>query len=477
MSLINQMLKDLEERSSSGAPSRTGPLSGVTVSPEATPRKRRGWLWGALVLVLLAGGGSAWIMTSKSTALPETTGGHTSAERTSLPPVPPPAPAAVQAESPIVPEQGPATLETLRFEQHDGQLQVKITFSRISDYRLLRSDQGRELTLELPQGVMAASLPDTAKLPLLQKVASERSGEGMRLVFSFDEACRYDDLSLDEDLAGNARIMQFVVRAEPADPAPVEREPEPKPEPPQPSLPEETATAAVQPETPAETLGKVDRGVTRQEVQRTPRQRAEIYYQDGLDALRQGSVREAEQALRNALVVKPAHVEARQVLLDILGRQNRQKEFKDLLAQGVREAPEHLPYRIRYGRLLIDEGSLSRAREELNREPRPPVSDALELYALLATVFQRQGDYEKAADTYRELVAVRPQQTIWWMGLGIALEGKASPGLAQDAYRQALSRGGLSERLQSYIRQRLAVLENRPDQVPSEDLRQGKESS
>jgi MSHA biogenesis protein MshN len=147
--------------------------------------------------------------------------------------------------------------------------------------------------------------------------------------------------------------------------------------------------------------------------------------------------------------------------MHLLQRQGRFSEIKSLLAEGVRDVPGHLPYRLRLARLLIEEGALSSAREELSREPRPSLVEAPDLYGMLATLSQRQGRYEEASDIYRELVAIRPENGVWWMGFGIALERLDSLDQARQAYHQALSRDGLSEGLRDFIRQRLAVLGNK----------------
>jgi MSHA biogenesis protein MshN len=177
--------------------------------------------------------------------------------------------------------------------------------------------------------------------------------------------------------------------------------------------------------------------------------------------------------LRTALAMEPAHTGARDLLLRVLVQQNRQAEVRDLLVEGIREVPQHLPWRIHFAHLLVEEGDLDQARQELTREPRPAVAEAPDLYALLATVHHRQGDYEEAARTYRLLLALRPGQSVWWMGLGIALERAGSYSQAEQAYRQALSRGGLSDGLQAYVRQRLAVLEGRKTLQPAAGINPG----
>ena len=467
MSLINQMLNDLDKRSSSRPLSGSALRSGVAVV--ADRRKGRRALWAGMFVVLLAGAGVVWFLQSASSP-PDVK----IAEQASPVPVstaPEEMVAISQAPAAAV-DKGPATLDNLQFVQVADQLQVEMAFSRGPAYRLLRGEQGRQLVLELPDGAMAASLPDTAALPLLQRVAWERGGGGGRLVFTFSQPCRYDELTLSEVTGGGGQTLRFAVQPEPVEaPLLVLSEAPPVAEP--------LAGPAAGRQKPS--LAEVDppaiQEFVRQDVVPTPRQRVENLSRDGIAALRKGRHQEAETALRAALAGDPGHIQSRDTLMHLLTGQGRQGEVKGLLAEGAREVPRHLPYRVRFARLLIEEGTLSQAREELLREPRPPVAEAPDLFAMLATVYQREGQYEEAARIYRELLAFRPEQAVWWMGLGIALEGTSSIDTARQAYRQALSRDGLSAGLQKYIRQRLAVLGDRGTQAPAVSMNAGREAT
>jgi MSHA biogenesis protein MshN len=426
-----------------------------------------------MFIVLLAGAGVVWFLQSVSSP-PDVK----IAEQTSPVPVStaPEAIVAVSQAPAAGVENGPATLDNLRLVQDADQLQVAMAFSRGPAYRLIRGEQGRQLVLELPDGAMAATLPDTAALPLLQRVAWERGGGSVRLVFTFNQACRYDELSLSETTGGGGQTLRFAVQPEPVEAqslvlseAPPVAEPLAGPVADPVAGRQKPSLAEVDPPTVQEFV--------RQKVLPTPRQRAENLCRDGIAALGKGRHREAETALRAALAGDPGHIQSRDALMHLLTLQGRQGEIKGLLAEGVREVPRHLPYRMRFARLLIEEGTLSQAREELLREPRPPVAEAPDLFAMLATVYQREGQFEESARIYRELLAFRPEQAVWWMGLGIALEGTSSMDMARQAYRQALSRDGLSAGLQNYIRQRLAILGDRGTQAPAVSMKAGREAT
>jgi len=457
LSLINQMLKDLEKRSSKGAVSGVGHLSRPVLG---TPRGNRALVVIGLFLVLTAGIGVVWFLKSDS-APPEVI----IADGVSTAASPPIDEGIAEAALPVSAsglETAPtetlpvsALLENLRISRQIDGLQVEMSFSHVPAYRLMLGEGGTQLTLELPDGTMVASLPNISALPLLQKVSSESGGGAARLLFTFNEACRYEELSLSENRLGAGRVLRFVVQPA-AEATPVA----------------EVAAGPLSKSSEQPTLERndppVEQALVRREIQPTAGQRAENYCREGIRALQQGRWREGEAALRTALAIDPRNVEARDVLLGVLSRQNRPVDVKTLLAEGVRSVPENLSYRIRYARLLLEEGALSLAREQLTREPVLPVAEAVDLYAMLATVLQRQGDFAEAARTYQALLTVKPRQAVWWMGLGIALEGSSSEGEARQAYRQALTHGELSGGLQAYIRQRLAVLDKQGSQATAE---------
>ncbi|MEZ4601446.1 MAG: tetratricopeptide repeat protein [Syntrophotaleaceae bacterium] len=460
MSLINQMLKELDKRTPLATEAESG-LPGGVVSVE-TRRSRGKVVWAALIVVLLVGGSMIWFFWP----------GHPAEERigsiTAAPPENSSGPSAISPTAPM-PEQVPAEvekkppiLENLQFSGNTEGLQVELVFSNMPNYRLIRDDQGRQLALELPAETAPPALPDTSGLPLLLKVAYEKSEGRARLVFVFDEICRHDELSLTANPGQEGQTLRFMIRPDAA------------------AAHQEPVTEPVVAETPVEPAdadqGHVPRSETSvapefilQAIQTTAGEQSEIICRDGISAFQQGRQREAETAWRAALAIDPGHVRSRDALIHLLLQQGRQSEIKSLLIEGVQKVPGHLPYRLRLARLLIDEDALSSARQELIREPRPSLTEAPDVYAMLATVSQRQGRYDEAAEIYRSLVGFRPKNGVWWMGLGIAFERSNSLDKAMEAYQKALSGEELSDGLRNFIRQRLAVLGQQASQEPDKE--------
>jgi len=363
-------------------------------------------------------------------------------------------------------EQRTAALENLYFVQVGDQLRVAAVFSHLPEYRLFQSAQDRQLVLELPAGTKTVSLPESETLPMLQNLVYENYSDRIQLVFAFEKACRYDAMLLRSTPEEEGRNLVIVVRPEKPDirPAAVAGAPATSKPPLICSDDPEDAGPASAPKTGTGTFA-------RQAVRPTTHQQAEILFQDGITAFRKGHFEMAAQALRAALDVESGHLGARDALLHLLDRQGLRDQVKAFLSEGLRQKPNHLSYRIRLARLLIEEGRLSRAETVLARPPLPPANESPDLYAMLATVYLRKGCYGEAAKTYRTLLAVKPQQAVWWMGLGIALEGDQSLDQARQAYGQALVHEDLSEGLQKFIRQRLAASGKAQTMQPSAHTR------
>jgi hypothetical protein len=293
-------------------------------------------------------------------------------------------------------EPPPAALEELHLVQVGDQLRVAAAFSRMPGYRLFRQDQGKRLVLELPEATTLPSLSCDATPPLLKELNRESLGGRVQLVFSFDRAFRCDEQELRDNPDGDGRALLFSVRPEPVASVPTAVPLNPSAA--EPSNPAPNVPADIG-QAPVPAPAPAAKTFVRQAVRITDRQRAADSYRD-------------------------------------------------------------LPHRIRLVRLLLEKGKLSRARAELTRKPLPPVGKAPNLHAMSATVSLRQGRYREAAETYRNLLEVQPGKAVWWMGLGIALEGDADQDKARHAYSQALRHDGLSDNLQTFIHRRLAASSN-----------------
>ena len=88
----------------------------------------------------------------------------------------------------------------------------------------------------------------------------------------------------------------------------------------------------------------------------------------------------------------------------------------------------------------------------------PPLSGDPAYHALLAASYQQTGQWQDSVRLYRNLVLLRPEQASWQLGLGIALEQLGERAAAGQHYRLALQGQGLDDDSRRYAQQRAQAL-------------------
>ncbi len=88
----------------------------------------------------------------------------------------------------------------------------------------------------------------------------------------------------------------------------------------------------------------------------------------------------------------------------------------------------------------------------------PPLQRHTAYHALLAALYQQVNDWSASAATYRQLIAVQPGQGVWQLGLAIALEQLDQPAQAGRHYRLALQGQGLDESARRFASERAGSL-------------------
>jgi len=203
-------------------------------------------------------------------------------------------------------------------------------------------------------------------------------------------------------------------------------------------------------------------GVTKQMLPLSPLDQARQLYRKALERMQRGNLLDAEALLRRALALAPDSREARAALAALLIQQNRQTEAAALLVAGLRSQPGDPDYAKLYGRLLAGEGHTKQAVAVMETA-LPAAGGDPGFHALLAALYQRLGRNREAAAQYRSALSSEPAQAVWWMGLGISLENLQADQQAAAAYQQALALPGLDNRLRDYVAGRLRAVGDAPD--------------
>lgn len=189
----------------------------------------------------------------------------------------------------------------------------------------------------------------------------------------------------------------------------------------------------------------------------TTGQRAENDYRRGLDALQEGRVPEAVARLQQALAIEPRHQAARETLVRLLLENQRPDEAMRQLQLSLSLDPKQPAQAMMLSRMQLEKGGGPLAVDTLTRT-LPFASDNGDYRAFLAGVLQRQQRSKEAAEQYQLALQHGPQNGVWWMGLGIALQADGRPVEAKDAFLRARASANLSADLQAFVERKLVQL-------------------
>ncbi len=189
----------------------------------------------------------------------------------------------------------------------------------------------------------------------------------------------------------------------------------------------------------------------------TPEQRANFDIQQAADLSQQNQVPEAINTLKNALIENPADLAARQMLVALLINQKQLTQANNILQQGLQQVPNNPALTKLAAQLAILKGDRAAAIAVL-KKVSPPLADDPDYYAYLADLYLSQGQAFEAAKWYEQLTQYEPNNANYWLGLAIALDTLGKAKAAIEAYQNASLTGGLSPQLQNYADNRIRQL-------------------
>jgi MSHA biogenesis protein MshN len=198
-------------------------------------------------------------------------------------------------------------------------------------------------------------------------------------------------------------------------------------------------------------------GINKQPTQISPQQQAENEYRRADQMMRQGRISEAMAGFELALQLYPPHEAARQSLVGLLLEQKRGGDAERLLQAGLQINPQHSGFAMLLARLQVEHGNIAQALDTLQKT-LPYAEKQPDYLAFVAALLQRQNRHAEAVAQYQKALQLKPQSGVWQMGLGISLRAEQRNAEAREAFQRALDSNSLNAELQAYVRQQLKEL-------------------
>lgn len=445
MSLINEMLRDLEARKREQAVAKSE-ADAHTLSPALDPRRDDGgrssdlrvwrrlrWLlpawFGALatlaVGLYLAFAGRGGVLERDSLA------------RALRTPIEPAAPASVDSPpvATVAAPVSPSRLILLAVEQGEaGQLRLLLRFAPAL-HAPLRVDASEGRVSIRAEGVDTDAVESPS--PLLRDWRSERDGETWRAQFRWDGTANVELQPMLEKDASQGWLLQLLpapARASTSAPA--------------------KSSAAVTPVAAVPASSPPDPAAERARYLQT-------LYADAWRLQQAGQTAQAIERLQRLLEIAPDDERGRELIARLYLRQGDRASAIAVLRNGLARVPGQPRWIELLARVLDGGGRREQAVELLRSAGSERV---LEHQVLLGAMATQSGQWETAAAAYRRALALAPGEARWWLGLGFALDKQGDALAAQAAYQGALDAGGLSPDNVRYVRSRLSALTHPPGQ-------------
>ncbi|MDP2265420.1 MAG: tetratricopeptide repeat protein [Thiobacillus sp.] len=182
---------------------------------------------------------------------------------------------------------------------------------------------------------------------------------------------------------------------------------------------------------------------------------AEERYRKAVTLIQKGRENLARPLLEESLRLFPGHVAARQMLATLLSEIGLSVEAEAVLRDGRIASPDNTWFVLNLARLQAARGEIEGAVASLQSGIAGRGVNA-EYRATLAALLARLKQHAEAAHQYGLALKLQPEQGTWWMGLGLAMAAQGKSVEAHAAYRRSLTAGNLPEKLEEFVRAKLA---------------------
>lgn len=198
-------------------------------------------------------------------------------------------------------------------------------------------------------------------------------------------------------------------------------------------------------------------GISKQTTQITPQQQAENEFRKAYALMQKGQVSAAISGYEVALQLDAGHIVARQTLVRLLLENKRIADAERVLLEGLQFDPRQHSLAILLARIQVGRNEIPQALETMQKS-LPYADKQPDYQAFFAALLQRQNRHQEAITHFKAALQLNPQSGVWLMGLGISLRAEQHNTEARDAFNRALEVRNLSAELQTFVTQQLKEL-------------------
>jgi MSHA biogenesis protein MshN len=184
--------------------------------------------------------------------------------------------------------------------------------------------------------------------------------------------------------------------------------------------------------------------------------KSENAYASAMDLYSQGRTEESRVQLKQALGLDPSNNKASLLLAAIYLGDNRPELAKTVLEKGLKIQSTDQGLLRMYLQVQVQMKYYAQAISIMERRIR---ANSPEDIAYLAGLYQKNNDHLGAVRLYAQALNLMPSNSVWWMGQGISFEALGMNEEAIKSYRQSIESGRLNTQLAEYVLGRIASIE------------------
>ncbi|OGT36372.1 MAG: hypothetical protein A2W28_03780 [Gammaproteobacteria bacterium RBG_16_51_14] len=338
------------------------------------------------------------------------------------------------------------SIDDIRLESNGRAITVALHLPEVPRYQIYTLNAPDRTVIEIDNASYTGTLPDISRVAGVSGVRSVQGDDGtFRFVLETINRVFIESADLEKGGSGFTLMIQLVSQ----EPLPV-------------------ATAPVVDESVVSdtTATKLDIVKTRTRTREASPSAVDTLYVEGYRLYREGRIVEGLDKLAAAVQQDAGHTKARLTLATCLIEQGQRDRAYSLLREGLKLRPEQTELARLLAQAMIDEDKPDAARDVLSAS-LPGVTKDPDYHALYAAVLQRLKQHKEAALTYRDILKLHPENSVWWMGLAISLEAMSRQEDALIAYRNALNGQSLAPDTHQYINQRIHILSRQLSHDPT----------
>ena len=217
-------------------------------------------------------------------------------------------------------------------------------------------------------------------------------------------------------------------------------------------------SSSVETDTQTQNSDKAEESTFTVQASDTITNKALLWRQKAKQAIASGQIPQAIEALEQLLSIRPEDFMAAEKLA-WLQLKNSPEFAIQTLKQGLSHSPDAHTLRLLLAKVYQTTEQPQLALTVLTDNP-PDIVFNPDFYALQGALAQQLGDTDIAYQSYYQLAAYQPNDSRWWLGLGVALDQQSNFTDAVEAYRRVQRLTNATPSVLAFVRQRITELEN-----------------